>query len=84
MGFKEGDLIKLKKSSSMDETYSAVGLILRVYKSKPLIFLNDKKMNDQWLEEEDIQSGTVYDIIYEGIVEEAVLEDWLTHFADNI
>ena len=49
-----------------------------------LIFLNNQKMNDMWLEQEDIEKSTVYDIIYEGVIEEAVLAEWLAPWLENI
>ena len=84
MEFKVGDLIRLKKTHPDGGIFPAVGMILKVYSSKPLIFLNNQKMNDMWLEQEDIEKSTVYDIIYEGVIEEAVLAEWLAPWLENI
>ena len=84
MQFKEGDLIQLKKTYPKGEVFPAIGMVLRAYESEPLIFLNNKKMNEMWLEDEDTKGNIVYDIIYEGVVEEAVLAEWLTPWVMDI
>jgi len=77
MEFKIGDLVSIVSSQSRSVTYSPPALIIKAYTSPPKIFIHNKKMNKLWLEEEDISPGPVYDIMYQGIVEEAVLEEWL-------
>tara|TARA_R110001583_G_scaffold31043_10_gene106650 strand:- start:434 stop:682 length:249 start_codon:yes stop_codon:yes gene_type:complete len=78
MKFKIGDLVSIISSQSRSVTYNPPALIVNAYISQPKIFLHNKKINKLWLEEEDIGQGAVYDIMHQGIVEEAVLEEWLT------
>jgi hypothetical protein len=77
MKFKIGDLVSIVSSQSRSVTYDPPALIIKAYISQPKIFLHNKKMNKLWLEEEDIGVGAVYDIMHQGIVEEAILEEWL-------
>jgi hypothetical protein len=80
MRFKVGDLVFIVSSLSESVIYHPPALIIRTYEADPKIFLNNKEMNTEWLEEEDIGVGQVYDIFHRGIVEEAVLEEWLEPF----
>ena len=83
MRFKPGDLVKIISSISSSVHYEPPALILKSYIAAPKIFLHNEKMNKQWLEEEDMSEGRVYDISYLGKIEEAVAEEWLSAW-DNV
>jgi hypothetical protein len=82
MKYSVGDLVKIVKSSGDGDSYDEPGLIVRVYESTPKIFLYNEEENRRWLEDEDIGPGTVYDIIYNGVVEEAVLAEWISPWTE--
>ena len=77
MLYRTGDLIRILKSSGNGECYHEVGIIIKVYKALPKIFLYNDDENRKWLEEEDLGPGIVYDIIYKGNIEEGILSEWL-------
>ena len=77
MSFKVGELVTIVSSMNSNIHYKPPALIVNAYEGEPKIFLNNEKMNKQWLEEEDLGPGRMYDIFYRGAVEEAVCEEWL-------
>ena len=77
MKYKVGDLIKIVKSSGSGECYEIAGLVIKKYMSIPKIILNNPGENRRWLAEEGIKTCIVYDILYMGIIEEAILPEWI-------
>ena len=71
------------KSSATEECYDEAGIILRIYESVPKIFPYNDEANRKWLEGMNIGVCTVYDIVYKGAVEEAVLAEWITPWKDQ-
>ena len=68
----------MRLASAVDDNHhKSAALVIAVYKGMPTIFLHNKEANQQWLEDEDIEAGWIYDIIYDGQVEVAVSEEWL-------
>ena len=82
MTYNTGDLIRILKSSGNGEFYHDVGIIIKVYRSLPKIFLYNDDENRKWLEEEDLGPGIVYDIIYKGNIEEGILSEWILPWQD--
>ena len=79
MKFEVGDLVRLTSAVGREHHESAA-LVVAAYKDLPRIFLHNKEANKQWLEEEDIEAGWVYDIVYDGHVEIAVSGEWLVAY----
>ena len=52
-------------------------IVVKSYEDLPRVFLFNEKANAEWLEDEDIGEGTVYDILYEGRIEPGVSGEWL-------
>jgi hypothetical protein len=77
MRFKVGELVAIVNPLNSNVRYKPPALIVSAYEGEPKIFLNNEKMNKRWLEEEDLSPGRVYDIFYQGEIEEAVCEEWL-------
>ena len=80
MRFKVGDLVSIVSAMDLAVHYKPHAIIIDAYVGEPKIFLNSEKINKQWLEEEDLGPGRVYDIFYRGVVEEAVCEEWLRSY----
>jgi hypothetical protein len=80
MKYKEGDLVWVASAFEGVEHHDAPALVIRAYISQPKIFLSNPRENKLWLEEEDVGSGWVYDIFINGMVDEAVLTEWLIPF----
>ncbi len=80
MKFSIGQLVWV--SSAFDGTVflGPPAIVVAARLATPKIFLHNEAENRKWLEEEDISAGWVYDIMYEGQIEEAVLEEWLVPF----
>jgi hypothetical protein len=75
--FKPGDLVWISTPYGGAEVYEPPALIIDCYKDVPRVFLHNESENKRWLEEEDIGVGWVYDIVYKGSLETAVLGEWL-------
>jgi hypothetical protein len=82
MSFKVGDLVSIISSLSASVHYKPPAMVIDAYESVPKIFLHNEPENKRWLEEEDIGSGRVYDIIHMGHIEEGVLGEWLRPWKD--
>lgn len=80
MKFKQGDLVWLASAFEGEHRKGSPALIINAYISQPKIFLSNPKMNRMWLEQEDLGEGWVYDILFEGNVDEAVLAEWILPF----
>jgi len=80
MKFHVGDLVRIVSSNDSSICCGHPAVVIRVYKADPKIFLHNEKENRKWLEDEGISSEIVYDIIYEGEIEEAVRAEWLRPF----
>jgi len=52
-------------------------LVISAYKDLPRVSLNDPEANAQWLTQEDLGEGCVYDILFMGSIESGVSEAWL-------
>tara|TARA_R110001583_G_scaffold35638_1_gene118399 strand:- start:418 stop:666 length:249 start_codon:yes stop_codon:yes gene_type:complete len=77
MSFKIGELVTIVSPINSSIHYKPPALIVDAYEGEPKIFLKNEKMGKCCLEEEDLGPGRVYDIFYQGSVEEAVCEEWL-------
>jgi|2_EtaG_2_1085320.scaffolds.fasta_scaffold126436_1 hypothetical protein len=77
MRFKVGDIVRVISSLNSDVCYGPPALIVKVYLSYPKIFLYNEEENRRWLQAENAGKEWVYDIMYRGGVEEAVLGEWL-------
>ena len=77
MKFRIGQLVWIISSHNKYKTIPPPAIIVSAYQDIPRIFLNNESANKLWLEDEDIASEWVYDIIYRGEVRVAVSEDWL-------
>tara|TARA_Y100000816_G_C25960571_1_gene501283 strand:- start:393 stop:656 length:264 start_codon:yes stop_codon:yes gene_type:complete len=77
MTFNIGDLVRIVSSHNSDVFYGPPAVVIRKYRADPKIFLHNEKENRKWVEEEGIVSEVVYDIMYEGEIEEAVRAEWL-------
>lgn len=82
MNFKKGELVLVASVFEGADHSSKPALILKAYISQPRIFLNNKKFNKLWLEEEDTETGWVYDILIDGSIDEAVMAEWLIPFTE--
>jgi hypothetical protein len=80
MEFKVGDLVWIASAFEGTSFHSEPAVIVSVYVDLPRVFLYNKEANAKWLEAEDIGVGIVYDILYNGHIEEAVLGEWLVAF----
>ena len=80
MKYKTGDLVWIASAFEGVKHHEPPALIIRVYISQPKIFLNNPRVNKLGLEEEDVGSGWVYDILIDGVIDEAVLTEWLIPF----
>lgn len=76
MKFEVGDLVRLA-SAVDDNHHKSAALVIAAYKGTPTIFLHNKEANRRWLEDEDIETAWIYDIIYDGCIEVAVSGEWL-------
>tara|TARA_A100001011_G_scaffold141421_1_gene149496 strand:+ start:995 stop:1246 length:252 start_codon:yes stop_codon:yes gene_type:complete len=76
MEFNVGDLVWVTSACSGDKI-GPPAIIINSYEDLPKIFMNNENANAHWLETEDIGVGRVYDLLYEGQIEEAVLGEWL-------
>lgn len=83
MKFKPGDLVWIASAFEGTLPHGNPALVLNAYISQPKIFLKNPKSNRLWLEEEDIGEGWVYDILIDGEIDEAVLDEWLLPFSVN-
>jgi len=77
MKYKVGDLVWLASVFEGAVHEGQTALIISAYISQPKIILNDKKNNKLWLEDEDVGDGWVYDILFEGSIDESILAEWL-------
>lgn len=80
MKFKQGDLVWLASAFEGERHYGPPALVIKAYISQPKIFLTNPKMNRMWLEQEDVGEGWVYDILFDGVIDEAVLAEWILPF----
>ena len=80
MKYKKGDLVWVTSAFEGVKHHDPPALVIRAYISQPKIVLHNKKENKLWLEQEDIGTGWVYDILVNGYVDEAVLAEWLIPF----
>jgi hypothetical protein len=80
MKFNKGQLVWVAPIFEGEKCGGYPALILKAYISQPRIFLSNKKLNKLWLEDEDDESGWVYDILIDGVVDEAVMAEWLLPF----
>jgi len=78
MNFVKGQLVFVAPIFEGEKHDGYLALVLKAYISQPRIFLSNKKINKLWLEEEDDDSGWVYDILIDGVIDEAVTAEWLT------
>ena len=77
MEFKIGELVWVASAFDGKKYCGPPAIVIAAYEDLPRIFLHNEKANKVWLEEEDIQVGRVYDILYEGQIEIAVSPEWL-------
>jgi hypothetical protein len=84
MKFKVGDLVWVASAFEGDQYHEPPALIIDAYISQPKIVLNNPKENRLWCEQEDLGAGWVYDIMFNGIIDEAVLAEWLIPFEIDI
>ena len=80
MEFMVGDLVWLASAIKENTYCGPAAVVIAAYEDLPRIFLYNEKANKRWLEEEDIEVGRVYDILYEGRIEVAVSGEWLVPF----
>lgn len=80
MKFNIGELVWIASAINGNIFCGPPAIIIAAYKDYPKIFLHNEAANRHFLEEEDIGVGWVYDVMYEGRIEEAVLEEWLVEF----
>tara|TARA_Y100001970_G_C14113827_1_gene792424 strand:+ start:1043 stop:1327 length:285 start_codon:yes stop_codon:yes gene_type:complete len=80
MKFSIGQLVWIASSFDGNVFCGPPAIVVSAYKDYPKIFLHNEAENRHWLEEEDIGEGWVYDVMHNGSVEEAVLEEWLVPF----
>lgn len=80
MKFNIGDLVWIASAFEGSQHHEPPALIIDAYISQPKIVLNDPRANRLWLEQEDIGTGWVYDIMIDGYIDEAVLAEWLIPF----
>ena len=80
MEYKVGDLVLLASAVNNKKYHSSAALVIAAYQDQPRIFLHNKEANRKWLEDEDVEAGWVYDIIYDGHIEVAVMGEWLVPF----
>ena len=80
MEFKVGELVWLASAINKGQYCGPPAVVIAAYEDLPRIFLYNEKANKHWLEAEDIEFGSVYDILYEGRIEVAVSEEWLVAF----
>jgi hypothetical protein len=84
MEFKVGELVWVASAFDGTKYCGPPAIVIAAYEDLPRIFLHNEKANKTWLEEEDIQVGRVYDILYEGQIEVAVSAEWLVRFDESI
>jgi len=80
MKFSVGQLVWLTSAFDGSVYIGPPAIVVAAYRDFPKIFLHNEAANRHLLEEEDIGVGWVYDLMYEGRIEEAVLEEWLTPY----
>jgi len=83
MKFSIGQLVWISSAFDGSMFCGPPAIVISAYKDYPKIFLHNEAANRHWLEEEDIGVGWVYDVLYEGRIEEAVLEEWLVPFTQK-
>ena len=77
MRFKKGDLVRIVSSINSSVCYGPPAVIIRGYIGDPKILLYNEEENRKWVVDDGIHSREVYDIMYKGKIEEAVLGEWL-------
>jgi|TARA_B110000196_G_scaffold280477_1_gene260686 hypothetical protein len=81
--YNVGDLVWLASACREDGYYySPPAIILATYIDIPRIFVYNEVINKHLLEAEDVGPGRVYDILYNGEIEYAVLGEWLEPLGD--
>jgi hypothetical protein len=80
--FNVGDLVWLASACRDGYYHSPPAIILAAYVDTPKIFVYNEAANARFLEAEDIGAGRVYDILYNGEIEYAVLGEWLEPLGD--
>jgi len=83
MKFKIGEFVWLASAFDGKKYCGQPAVVIAVYEDLPRVFLHNEKANLRWLEEEDIEVGSVYDILYEGRIEIAVSGEWLVAFNET-
>lgn len=81
--FNVGELVWITSALDGNVFCGPPAIIIAAYEDYPKIFLHNEAANRQLLEEEDVGLGWVYDVMYEGRIEEAVLEEWLIKFKEK-
>lgn len=82
MEYQVGDLVWLASACRDGLHHGPPAMVLAVYIDEPRIFLYNDVANRHYLEAEDIGVGRVYDILYNGEIEYAVLGEWLEPLGD--
>lgn len=80
--YSVGELVWLTSACKDGLHHGPPAVVLAAYIDKPKIFLYNEEANLRFLEEEDIGVGWVYDILHNGIIEYAVLGEWLEPLGD--
>ena len=82
MQFEVGDLVWLSSACKDGYYHGPPAIVLAAYRDKPKIFLCNPAANNHMLEDEDLGAGIVYDILWNGEIEIAVLGEWLEPMGD--
>ena len=77
MKFQVGELVWITSAFKDAMCYAPPAMIVSAYEDLPRIFIHNKEENQRWLEEEDISTDEVYDILHCGSIEIAVMSEWL-------
>ena len=80
MKFNVGDLVWIVSACKDGMVYEPPAIILSVYEDIPKIFPYNKDENKKWTQSEGIGITTVYDILHNKNVENAVMAEWLRPF----
>jgi len=81
--YNVGELVWIVGSFN-EERIEPPALVISAYEDIPRVFLNDPEANAQWLTQEDLGEGWVYDILFMGSIELGVSEEWLRPYQQEI
>ena len=81
--YKVGDLVLITASYDASCYYMPPALVIKKYEGIPSVFKNNEEMSREWMLEDGIGSGVIYDILHDGSIETGVLGEWLRPWVPN-